>query len=231
MFPLGLFSFLLFASNYGCAVRFELSEGGNVVAKVVSLINQMREELETEQTADQELHEKMECWCTTNTKEKIAVIDEAKVTINQLIADIAAYAGQSGALNAEIVQTERDLSATSRSLEEARAQRGKEHDSFSREKKDLIEVIATLKSAVKVLSKHHGASFLELESKLKAQIVMHIPNMSQNSVYRNLIQKDLWDMFGSLNGMQASEHKMSAAQVFNSMFLAPREEKNQDSPE
>merc|ERR1719160_860920 len=109
------------------------------VSKVIKLLKDMKATLEKEKAADEELFEKMSCWCETNEKEKNAAVDVANKQIDGLVADIEKHSGMSAQLQAEIAQREKEL------------------EEFQGNEKDLVNSLAALKNAILVLSKHHSA--------------------------------------------------------------------------
>jgi hypothetical protein len=149
------------------------------VAKVIRLLKATQEELEHEKATDEELYEKLTCWCETNEKEKTEAIAEANRRITQLNADTAKGAGKSATLTAEIKQLEKEIAANEAALAKATEVRAKEHAEFNQNEKDMVQAIESLKNAVLVLGKHNeflevreakkrqGANFLEVDHTLK----------------------------------------------------------------
>ena len=54
------------------------------VTKVINLLKDMQEQMEKEQAEDQEVYEKVACWCEMNDKEKSVTIEEAEARITDL---------------------------------------------------------------------------------------------------------------------------------------------------
>merc|ERR1719399_1846481 len=106
----------------------------------------MSKQLEAEAEADQEIYDKMACWCTTNDKEKTAAIE--------------AGTGKSAQLTTEIANLDKEIAANQAALDKATALRQKQLAEFNAEEKDLLQSIQALKNAVVVLSKHHGGAML-----------------------------------------------------------------------
>merc|ERR1719388_489232 len=106
----------------------------------------------------------MQCWCTTNEKEKTKSISDAESHIQNLGAAIEEFTANSARLNTEIANLEAEVAKNTDALDKATALRKKELAEFNAEEKDSIQTIASLKSAVVALSKHHEASLLQSES-------------------------------------------------------------------
>merc|ERR1719401_2207399 len=127
------------------------------VTKVINLLKDMQAQLEKEQKEDEEVYEKVACWCETNDKEKTAAIEEAEAHITDLTSSIEELTAQSSRLNTEIKNLEAEIAKNEEALAKATAIRQKELAEFNAEEKDMLQSIGALKSAIVVLSKHHEA--------------------------------------------------------------------------
>merc|ERR1719201_2333776 len=112
----------------------------------------MQKQLEQEAEEDEEIYEKMACWCETNDKEKTKAIADAEARIEDLTSDIESLTAASARLNAEIVNLEKEVAKNQAALDKATAIRTKELAEFNAEEKDMLQSITALKSAVVVLS-------------------------------------------------------------------------------
>merc|ERR1719253_2504632 len=116
----------------------------------------MLKQLEKEAAEDEEIYDKMACWCETNDKEKTKSIADAEARISDLTTKIEELTASSARLNTEIKNLEKEVAANQDALDKATAIRQKQLAEFNGEEKDLLESISALKSAVTVLSKHHS---------------------------------------------------------------------------
>jgi len=141
-----------------CAVQAltTQSAGNNPVSKVVGLLEEMATNLQTEAKEDEEVYEKVSCWCTTNEKSKTGSIGAAEQHIASLEATIEETSADSSRLNAEIKNLAAEIAANEEALQKATALRTKELAEFNSEEKDLLNSIGGLKSAVTVLGKHNS---------------------------------------------------------------------------
>merc|ERR1719324_1173509 len=121
----------------------------------------MQKQLEQEAEEDEEIYEKMACWCETNDKEKTKAIADAEARIEDLTSEIESLTAASARLNAEIVNLEKEIAKNQAALDKATAIRTKELAEFNAEEKDMLQSITALKSAITVLSKHHGGALLQ----------------------------------------------------------------------
>jgi len=130
------------------------------VSKVITLLKDMLKQLEKEAEEDEEIYDKMACWCETNDKEKTKSIADAEARISDLTTKIEELTASSARLNTEIKNLEKEVAENQAALDKATAIRQKQLAEFNEEEKDLLESISALKSAVTVLSKHN--SFLQM---------------------------------------------------------------------
>jgi len=135
------------------AAHMDLKE--RPVSKVIKLLKDMKATLEKEKAADEELFEKMTCWCEVNEKEKNAAVEVANKQIDGLVSDIEKHSGMSAQLQAEIAQLEKEVAENTKALDTATAVREKELEEFQGNEKDLVSSLAAMKNAILVLSKHN----------------------------------------------------------------------------
>mmetsp|Transcript_124130 Transcript_124130/g.185538 ORF Transcript_124130/g.185538 Transcript_124130/m.185538 type:complete len:649 (+) Transcript_124130:228-2174(+) len=121
----------------------------------------MLKQLEKEAEEDEEIYDKLACWCETNDKEKTKSIADAEAKISDLTVKIEEYTASSARLNTEVKNLEKEVAKNQEALDKATALREKQLAEFNSEEKDLLESISALKAAVTVLSKHHGSSLLQ----------------------------------------------------------------------
>eukprot|EP00421_Protoceratium_reticulatum_P019574 CAMPEP_0168384854 /NCGR_PEP_ID=MMETSP0228-20121227/14625_1 /TAXON_ID=133427 /ORGANISM="Protoceratium reticulatum, Strain CCCM 535 (=CCMP 1889)" /LENGTH=678 /DNA_ID=CAMNT_0008398033 /DNA_START=35 /DNA_END=2068 /DNA_ORIENTATION=+ len=144
------------------AVADELASKNRPVTKVITLLKDMLKQLEKEASEDEEIYDKIACWCETNDKEKTKAIAEAEAKIGSLTTKIEELTASSARLNTEIKNLEKEVASNQASLDKATAIRQKQLAEFNAEEKDLLESISALKAAITVLAKHHGGGFLQL---------------------------------------------------------------------
>merc|ERR1740117_1996533 len=116
----------------------------------------MLKQLEKEAAEDEEIYDKMACWCETNDKEKTKAVSDAEARISDLTTTIEEKTAESARLNTEIANLGKEVAANQAALDAATAIRQKQLAEFNGEEKDLLQSISALKSAVTVLSKHNS---------------------------------------------------------------------------
>lgn len=160
--PLAILFGLDFASGaftlHSSAAKVDESESKNrPVSKVITLLKDMLKQLEKEAAEDEEIYDKMACWCETNDKEKTQAIADAETRIAGLTTKIEELTATSARLNQETVNLGKEVAQNQESLDQATAIRQKQLAEFNGEEKDLLESIKALDAAIVVLSKHHSS--------------------------------------------------------------------------
>merc|ERR1719428_1979763 len=149
----------------------------------------MAAELDKEAKQDQELYDKLACWCETNDKDKTKAIADGNEASASLTASIEKNTALASTRETEIAALTDEVAALTKALEEAKALREKQNDEFNSTEKDLIQSIHSLKNAVMQLGKTRGeqpaeellqrqqSSLLEVQHALK-----RIPKMALHAV-------------------------------------------------
>lgn len=133
------------------------------VSRVIELLKNMQTELEQDQKNDEEIYDKVACWCKKNNREKTQSIKEARAAIKQLTAKIESLTAQTSRLTTEIADLNKEIGSNRQALDKAQTLRTKQLAEFNAEDKDLVQSIQSLKSAIVVLSKHHPSSLIQEE--------------------------------------------------------------------
>merc|ERR1712072_321108 len=107
------------------------------VSKVITLLKDMLKQLEKEAEEDEEIYDKLACWCETNDKEKTKAIADAEAKIEDLTTKIEELTAASARLNTEIKNLEKEVAENQAALDKATAIRQKQLAEFNEEEKDL----------------------------------------------------------------------------------------------
>jgi chromosome segregation ATPase len=163
----------VFASAYASSSSQDDSKN-RPVTKVINLLKDMVKQLEKEAEEDEEVYNKVACWCQTNDKEKTTSIADAEGRIDRLVSKIEEETATSSRLNTEIKNLEGEVEKNQKALDTATANRRKELAEFNEDEKDTLQSISALKSAVTVLSKHNGgAALLDMQAALRSTVHRH----------------------------------------------------------
>merc|ERR1719210_2476178 len=132
--------------GFAAALSFDVAAAKNrPVSKVITLLKDMLKQLEKEAEEDEEIYDKMACWCETNDKEKTKSIAEAEARIEALTTMIEELTATSARLNTEIKNLEKEVAQDQDALAKATALREKQLAEFNAEEKDMLEAISALK--------------------------------------------------------------------------------------
>merc|ERR1719375_1476568 len=123
------------------------------VTKVVRILEDMKAQLEKEAEEDDEIMEKMVCWCETNDKEKTIAIKENTAKIEQLETAIEEYDAKAQQLDKEVKVLKKEVGESSQELAEATAMRDKDMAEFVQDEKEQIISIQGITNALSALSK------------------------------------------------------------------------------
>jgi len=162
------------------------SEKNRPVTKVINLMKDMQAQLEKEADEDEEVYEKVTCWCQTNDKDKTTAISDAESRITDLTSTIEEATASSARLNTEIKNLATEIAKNQAALDKATELRKKELAEFNAEEKDVLQSIGALKSAVTVLGKHHS-EFLQVDEGTLINIAVLIQDQMHR--HKNLVEK------------------------------------------
>merc|ERR1719343_718156 len=99
----------------------------------------MLKQLEKEAEEDEEIYDKMACWCETNDKEKTKSIADAEARIEDLTVKIEELSAASARLGTEIKNHEKEVATNQEVLDKATAIREKQLAEFNAEEKEVAK--------------------------------------------------------------------------------------------
>jgi len=195
-------------------------EAKNPIKKVVTMLTEMKSQVEKEGEEDTKAYDKYACWCKTNDEEKTAAIEGAETKIGDLTSFIEEAAALMAKLKTEIEKLEGDVAEATKALETAEAQREKEKAEFEAEAADMKQALSALQEAVAILEKVQLVQ-KQGHSQEAGQMLLQVRSIirSKLSHYKDVMQADLWDFLSTtaLNGDQqsfmAKQHDFSAVQA------------------
>merc|ERR550537_1712324 len=118
------------------------------ITRVVNLLKEMQVTLKKEMDEDEELYEKLACWCNNNKYEKNEAIEAAEAQIADLEAKIEALTAKIAELKTLIAETTKDLAANTEELNTATELRQKQLKEMHGYELDVIQNIENLKAAI-----------------------------------------------------------------------------------
>merc|ERR1719329_74194 len=205
---------LAVASGALSAAALREASGVNPVTKVVGLLEEMKTQVEEEAKEDEKVFSNHACWCETNEKEKKQAIVDGNARLERLAADIEEGTARAAQLETEIGELKDEIAENEEAVEKATQMCEKEKEEFDAEAADSMEAITAMKQAVKVLSKVQlvqKTAPAELNTTDVADALVQVRTIisrtamrpTDSGVFKSVMQRDLWDMLGSLPGADA----------------------------
>eukprot|EP00746_Dinoflagellata_sp_MGD_P165115 gnl/MRDRNA2_/MRDRNA2_94203_c0_seq1.p1 gnl/MRDRNA2_/MRDRNA2_94203_c0~~gnl/MRDRNA2_/MRDRNA2_94203_c0_seq1.p1 ORF type:complete len:1028 (+),score=370.57 gnl/MRDRNA2_/MRDRNA2_94203_c0_seq1:126-3209(+) len=147
----------LFNPSSGMEVTLSLEDSTmSPVGKVAKLLEDMLKQMEKDADEDQDVADKMFCWCETGEKEKSKAIADNTQKVEDLKAEITALTAKSQKLGTEIEKIKQELGENEKSLEAAVSMRKKELNEFTAAEAATQQSIEQLTGAAAALSKNTG---------------------------------------------------------------------------
>jgi len=156
------------------------------VQKVVKMLKEMQATLEKEAEQDDEVMDKMVCWCETNDKGKTTAIADAQAAITALTQSVEENSAMEAQLKQDLEQLTKDVAENTQELATATALREKENAEFTQAESDTSVSIEGLTKAVAAMSKGRGDSLLQVQKFLRR---VH-GNQQQHKVVTSFLQMD-----------------------------------------
>lgn len=167
-------------------LTFDVEEArARPVTKVLSLLQGMKEQLETEASEEAEVMEKYKCWCKENGDEKATSVEGAEAKIKEMEAKVSQLSANSARLAVEYKNLGKDVEKNEASMDEVMALRKKQLAKFQEEEKDLLNNLGSVKSARSTIES--GSSFVQLSEQsaisqtLQTMLARHAGDLSSDS--------------------------------------------------
>jgi len=150
----------------------QLQESGkpSAIKRVLTLLTEMKEQVQTEAKADAEAYDKMSCWCETGEKDKKQAIEDAETKIDELLSQVEGGAALDAQLSVNIDQMKKEIGAKTAALKTATQMRETEAEEFRSTEKEEVECIINLKNALQVIQQK-SAGLLQLTPEVQASMV------------------------------------------------------------
>jgi len=173
----------------------------NPVNKVVIVLEEMKAQLEKEAASDDEVYDKMICWCETNDKLKTKAIADNKMLLGQLEEFIPEAAAKIATLQTEVKNLKSDIESGTAELNEATTIRGKEQGEFSAEEADTMVSISGVTKAIDALGAKMSSAFLEFK---------HLKDTGRLSNLKGVTPEQK----AKLSSFLQTQHKAPSSEIF-----------------
>jgi len=127
-------------------------QGGNMLTKIVKLLQNMQETSRSDGEEDTKAFEKFTCSCKQQLADANAQIKESTEIITRLTGRVEELIGANGRLENEIEDLEKDLQKNADEQDRSTKQRDAENEAFKEKKADLEQMITQLTDAVGLLA-------------------------------------------------------------------------------
>jgi len=202
-------------------MMFTSSAATTPITRAVNLLKEMGTTLQKDMDEDERLYKELSCWCTKNSGEKKDAIKSNTDKVAQLQGTIEANTALSANLKEKIKETEAAVEDDKNGLATATALRMKELAAFNSGEKESVAAIANLKSAIVVLSKHHGAALPQLSA------TSFIQSGSRNDepwAFETKAQRDLEVFTSDDSAQQVDDKRYESKFLQQAMPVEPKEE-------
>merc|ERR1719464_1527604 len=221
-------AFILAMVMPAVAATSATSEGSRPIRKVITLLEEMKVQVEKDAKADQAAYDKYMCWCKTNKEEKTAAVEIAEKRIDALATAIEEAAAKEGELKTEISGLADDISEDKDAQATATLVREEENKAFLAAEADMKETRHLLGEAISTLSKvqlaqRRGGSVGA--SKEAAAALIQVRDFVQQRFpkFQGVMQRDLFDVLGSFQGLENRHRHRGGAFLGEQAKLLPWE--------
>jgi len=122
------------------------------VERVVVLLKDLKEKLDLDQRAEQQVYDKYACWCEKTTDRKSKDITTAQDDLRSLGQSILSLKGKIATLASEMEELSAQIKAIEKAMDRATKIREKENAAFVAETAEMKEAISAMQQAITVLT-------------------------------------------------------------------------------
>lgn len=137
------------------------------VNKVVSMLEELKEEILAEGEKEAATYNKFACFCKDTTAEKTDAIESGRDKKTDLTATIEKLTDKRDKLDKAIGKLTDDIKGLEKEMKEAKEDRAKELKVYKSNEADLAAALEALEGAIKVMKQSKGPSLIELKSVAK----------------------------------------------------------------
>ena len=166
-----LFYSLLFASCWSSAGAYGLRQKENPIRRIVTLLQDMQKEIETEGKKEEKAYDKFMCYCDGNTDGMKAAAEAGSQKATELSSKLEALKAEKAQLEQELKDHQSSRETAKQDQEKATNIRKKEKEDFDAASADMSTNIAAMKGAISALEKGLGA-FMQMGASSKAVLLL-----------------------------------------------------------
>jgi chromosome segregation ATPase len=162
-----LFFALFFASCWSSAGAYGLRQKENPIRRIVTLLQDMQKEIETEGEKEEKAFDKFMCYCDGNSDGMKKAAEEGAQKATELASKLEALQAEKAQLEQELKDHQSSRETAKQDQDKATSIREKEKADFDAASADMSTNIAAMKGAIAALEKGLGA-FMQISSSQKA---------------------------------------------------------------
>lgn len=133
----------------------------NPIRRVVTLLQEMQEEIEAEVEKEKKQWEKFQCFCKKNDGALDKKAKEAAAIIKKTKAEVESLSAQKKQLAEELKKHKKDRADAEKNLEQATKKRAEEKAKYEEATKEVRKTLEDIDKAISALEKGMGKSFLQ----------------------------------------------------------------------
>jgi hypothetical protein len=162
----------MLGKRVGAVVLAGVASGVEVspVEKVISLLEDLISETESEGTAEASTYDEFACFCKTTTTEKSTSVTNGQDNIESLSASISEKTATRSEKIDEIAERKKRQEELAKTLEEAKVRLEKERAEYEATAADLGKAISSLENAIASMDSSKSPSLLSIKSQVKQSL-------------------------------------------------------------
>jgi len=133
----------------------------NPITQVINLLTELKEKTVADGKAEEEVYNRIACWCETTTKSKAEEVSTAQSDLEELSQAINSNKGEIAGLAADIHDLATDIAANEEKQYEETTRRERQNADYMQNKAELKNAIDALDKAVQMLQGVDMLSFLQ----------------------------------------------------------------------
>jgi chromosome segregation ATPase len=140
------------------ALRFSQETSAKVPSfeSVITMLNNLVDQIENEETSDEGDYNSFKQWFTTQSDATSSSISALTSRLQELTAIIADLRSRQHSLSTEVNRLNGEIDTTQQQMDQAKSKRTEEHNSFVQEQLDFDNSIKACDKAVEMLKKYYG---------------------------------------------------------------------------
>merc|ERR1719201_3116631 len=146
--------YLLFFSV--AALRFSQETRVPSFESVITMLNNLVDQIENEESTDEADYNAFKQWFTTQSDATSSSISGLSSRLQELTAIIADLRSRQHSLSTEVNRLTGEIDTTQQQMDQAKNKRTEEHNSFVQEQLDFDNSIKACEKAVEMLKKYYG---------------------------------------------------------------------------